>query len=66
MTSKDNVRMTRNANWLDCVCIAHGLDMGQEARVEFEYVCQLISILFLSKDITMNLEHTCSDRIFGW
>ena len=58
--------MPRSANWLDYVCKVHGLHMCQEARVEFVYDYQLMSILFLSKDITVNLEHKYSDRIFGW
>ena len=48
------------------MCIVHGLHMCPVARVKFEYVYQLISILFLSKEITVNLELKHSDRIFGW
>ena len=66
MQGKDNVWMAVNANWLYCACIVHGFHMRLEARVEFEYVCQLISILFLRKDFTVNLEHKCADRSFGW
>lgn len=58
--------MTVNSNWLDCVCIVHGFHTCLEARVEFAYVHQLIFILVLKKDITMNLEHKYADRIFGW
>ena len=58
--------MAVNSNWLDCVCIVHGFHICLEGRVEFAYVHQLIFILVLKKDITMNLEHKYADRIFGW
>ena len=56
MQHKDNVWMAVNANREDCVFIVHGFHMYLEARVEYEYVYQLISILFLRKDITVNLK----------
>ena len=56
--------MARNANWLDCVCVIHVLHMCQEARVEFEYVCQLISILFFRQDLKSGAQ--CADGFLEW
>ena len=58
--------MAVNSNWLDSVCIVQDFHTCLEARVEFAYVHQLIFILVLKKDITMNLGHKYADRIFGW
>ena len=58
----DNVLMAETANWLEHVCIVQGFHRCLEATVEFEYVYQLISILFLRQGITVNFEHTCSDK----
>ena len=57
--------MVVHVNWLYCAYIVHGLHMCLKARVESVYSYQLISILFLSKDITVNMEHRYADSFFG-
>lgn len=49
MPGKDSFQIAKNVNWLDCVCIIHGLHVWLETGVDFEYDYQLISTLFLRK-----------------
>ena len=58
--------MAVNVNCLYCACIVHGIHVCLKARVDFVYIYLLISILFLNKDITVNVEHRNAESIIGW